>query len=78
MVVSGVYACQFVLVVKLTAVLNARSGVIAVAPCAAWAVPNPCGLNGSKPWMRWIRYVSSRLTTLNVRREAAYPVQRCS
>ena len=35
MVVSGVYACQFVLVVKLTAVLKARSGVMAVALAVA-------------------------------------------
>ena len=38
MVVSGVYACQLVLVVKLTAVLNERS---------AATLPKPWGLSGS-------------------------------
>ena len=33
----------------------AEAGVIAVAPCGACAVPNPCGLNGRKPCRRWIR-----------------------
>ena len=50
MVVSGVYACQLVLVVKLTAVLNARSGA---------TLPRPCGFNGSHCCTRWIRYVNS-------------------
>ena len=34
---SGEYDCQFVFVMKLTAVLNARSGVIAVAFAGACA-----------------------------------------
>ena len=43
MVDSGTYDCQFVFVVKLTAVLNEESGEIA---------PSPCGLNGKTPCSR--------------------------
>jgi hypothetical protein len=47
--VSGEYACQLVLVMKLTAVLNAKSGVIAVAPVGACAVEKCIGLSGRMP-----------------------------
>jgi hypothetical protein len=43
MVVSPPYPCQFVLVAKLTAELNAES---------AETAPNPCGFTGSSPWIR--------------------------
>ena len=43
MVVSGVYDCQLVLVVKLAAVFQAKSG-----PTAA----SPCGFQGKWFWRR--------------------------
>ena len=44
-VVSPPYACQFVLVVKLTAVLKARN---------AGTPGRPAGLTGSTPCSRWM------------------------
>ena len=44
MVDSPPYPCQFVLLAKLTAVLNEESGDTA---------PKPCGFSGSTPCTRW-------------------------
>ena len=41
---------------KLTAVLNARSGVIGVAFIGAWPVEKCIGLRGSNPCNRCIAY----------------------
>ena len=68
---SPLYACQFVFVVKLTAVLNARSG-------GTWPAPNPCGLSGRCPWSRWKAYTNRKEKRLKDSRDAAYCVQRCS
>ncbi len=50
MVDSPLYACQLVLVVNDTAVLNARSGA---------TPPKPCGFQGSRPCSRCIAYSTS-------------------
>ncbi len=56
MVVSGVYDCQLVLVVKLAAVFQLRS---------AATLPSPCGFHGSHCCTRIKRYVNSMPTALN-------------
>src|SRR5882672_8733253 len=69
MVDSGVYACQFVLVVKLAAVLNASAGSTG---------PRCCGLNGSRCCRRSMPYVPSNPNRLKASSEKAYTGQVCS
>ena len=69
MVVSPPYACQFVLVVNDTAVLNASAGATG---------PKPCGLNGSTCCRRCMAYSTSIETTLNMSSATAYSVHRIS
>src|SRR5712692_6235732 len=69
MVDSGVYDCQFVLVVKLAAVLNASAGSTG---------PRCCGLNGRRCCSRSIPYVPSNPNKLNASSENAYTGQVCS
>ena len=66
---AGQYACQFVFVVKLAAVLN-----------TVWSITpgSPSGLKGSEPWRRWSAWSRSMPATLNRNTLTAYPVQRCS
>ena len=61
-VVSPPYACQFVFVPKLTAVLRATSGFTAGSPAA---------LRGSTPWSRWSRYTNRIPIPLKIRKAAA-------
>src|SRR3954468_10829198 len=78
MVVSGTYDCQLVFVMKLMAVLKARSGVIAVAFAGAPAVLKCWGLNGSQPCRRWNAYTMMKLNTLREIKLAVYRVDPCS
>src|SRR5665213_1655992 len=71
MVDSPEYACQLVLVTKLVAVLNARSGETFPA-LKCW------GLNGRKPCARCNREVSRKPKMLKLSSAAVYVVQRCS
>ena len=55
---SPPYHCQFVLVMKLTATLNAPSGD---------TPERSVGLNGKLPWNRWTAYTTRNDTRLNAR-----------
>src|SRR3954454_24421580 len=66
-VFSPPYACQFVFVVKLAAVLNARWGVISVL----FGRPSTYWCHGRYPWRRRTPYVNSIVTPLKMSIEAA-------
>ena len=68
MVDSPAYPCQFVLVVKLTAVLNDEC-VDTAARC--------CGLNGRRCWRRWKQYVTSTPMALKTSMMTVYAFQPC-
>ena len=69
MVLSPAYACQLVLVTKLTAVLKAVS---------ERTPPTPEGPPGRTPWMRWMRYRSRKLAALKASTLSAYFFQLIS
>ncbi len=69
MVLSPPYACQFVFVTKLVAVLNETYCVGAA---------RPTGLSGRCPWRRITKYVKIIETALNQSTLEAYRRQVCS